>query len=48
MPANEITVPARGHSHGSAAPKTGTKNKPHPVGYIKVNAGVWRAALLIA
>lgn len=45
---NEIIVPAKAHSHGAARPKNGKKGKNGPVGYVKVNEGIWKAALLIA
>lgn len=45
---NDITVPARNHSHGSAKSKPGKKRRNGPVSYMVVNKSVWDAALLLA
>lgn len=48
MTIKDTTVPARGHSHGSAKGKKGSRSKNGPVGYMVVNKNVWDAALLLA
>lgn len=45
---NEVIVPARSHSHGSAKAKSGTKGKNGPIGYVKVNESVWAAIREVA
>lgn len=45
---DNMIVPARNHSHGSAKPKGDKKRKNGPVSYLVVNRQVWQAALYIA
>jgi hypothetical protein len=45
---NEITVPARSHSHGAAKAKKGSKSRNGAVKSTKVNLGVWQTALKYA